>query len=137
MKLRTLLTINAIIAAIFGMGFLIIPKTILSIYGGTLTDVGTILARLLGAEFLSYAAITWLARNIKETRMLRIIVPGCLIGFGLGFIVFLLAQLSGVFNFLGWSTVMVYLFFTLGYGYFYFKDPVTLLLRNSFFIKSY
>ncbi len=123
MKLSTLFTINAIIAAVFGISFVLIPATMLSIYGVALSPAGVVLARLLGAEFLSYSVLTWFARNLKETETQRIIILGCLIGFGIGFIVALMGQLTGVFNLLGWSNVIVYLLFTLGYGYFYFTKP--------------
>ncbi len=125
MKLSTLFTFNAIIAAIFGISFVVIPSTMLSIYGVTLSPAGVILARLLGAEFLSYSALTWFARNLKETETQRIIILGCLIGFGIGFIVALMGQLTGVFNLIGWSNVIVYLLFTLGYGHFYFTKPTS------------
>ena len=125
MKLSTLFTINAIIAAVFGISFVLIPATMLSIYGITLSPAGVVLARLLGAEFLSYSALTWLARNLGETETQRIIILGCLIGFGIGFIAALMGQLKGVFNLLGWSNVIIYLLFTLGYGYFYFTKPIS------------
>ena len=125
MKLSTLFTINAIIAAVFGISFVLIPATMLSIYGITLSPAGVVLARLLGAEFLSYSALTWFARYLKETETQRIIILGCLIGFGIGLIVALMGQLTGVFNLLGWSNIIVYLLFTLGYGYFYFTKPIS------------
>ena len=121
MTLRNLFTINAIVSLSFGAGFLIMPKAILSLYGIVLDDAGIFLARLTAAEFLSYAAITWLARNIDDTAQLRIILIGCLVGFGIGFFVALFAQLSGLLNFIGWSTVMTYFLFTVGYAYFYVK----------------
>ncbi len=123
MKLSTLFTINAIIAAVFGIIFVLIPATMLSIYGATFSPAGVVLARLLGAEFLSYSVLTWFARNLKETETQRIIILACMVGFGIGFIIALMGQLEGVFNLLGWSNVIVYLLFTLGYGYFYFTKP--------------
>jgi hypothetical protein len=39
----------------------------------------------------------------------------------IGFVVALLAQLDGVMGTLGWGIVGIYLFLTLGFGYFYFK----------------
>ncbi len=121
MKLNTLFILNAIIAAVFGVSFVLIPATMLLIYGVTLSPAGVVLARLLGAEFISYSVLTWFARRLNETEIQRIIILVCLIGFGVGFIVTLMGQLAGVFNLLGWSNVIVYLFFTLGYGCFYLK----------------
>ncbi len=40
-----------------------------------------------------------------------------------------LAQVAGVFNALGWSTVAVYLFLVVGYGYFRFLKPEIVPVR--------
>jgi len=42
------------------------------------------------------------------------------IGAGIGGMVSLLAQFRGVMNDLGWSSVVIYLLFALGFGYFQF-----------------
>jgi hypothetical protein len=39
---------------------------------------------------------------------------------GVGFVIALLAQLDGVVNSLGWTTVAIYLLLALGFGYFRF-----------------
>jgi hypothetical protein len=49
---------------------------------------------------------------------MRAIVVGYGTGTAIGFIVALLAQLSGVMNAFGWSAVGIYLLLALGYGYF-------------------
>jgi hypothetical protein len=42
----------------------------------------------------------------------------------LGFVVTLYAVLSGWMNPLGWLVVALYLFFAIGFGYFWAKPPV-------------
>jgi hypothetical protein len=42
------------------------------------------------------------------------------IGDAIGFVVALIAQLGGVENELGWSTVAIYLLLAVGFGYFRF-----------------
>jgi hypothetical protein len=48
---------------------------------------------------------------------MRAIVVGYGTGTAIGFIVALLAQLSGVMNAFGWSAVRIYLLLALGYSY--------------------
>lgn len=123
MKLSTLFTINAIVAFVFGLAFVLVPETSISLYGITLSPGGVIVAQLYGVSLLGYAVLTWFARNAGESEARRAIVLALVISFTIGFIVALLGQLSGVLNALGWSTVAIYLLLALGYGYFQFMKP--------------
>ena len=123
MKLSTLFTLNAIVAVLFGLGFALVPATLVSLYGATLDAAGIYVARLFGAEVLGYATLTWFARNAEESGARRAIVLSCFVSWAVGFVCALIGQLSGVVNALGWSTVGLYLLFTLGYAYFQFMKP--------------
>lgn len=125
MKLSTLFTINAIIAAIFGLTFVLVPETSFSLYGFNLSPGGIIIARLFGAALLGYAVLTWFARNAGESEARKAIILAMVFSETVSFIVALLAQFSGAVNALGWSTVIIYLFLALGFGYFQFIKPST------------
>lgn len=90
----------------------------------TLSDSGLGISQLLGAAFIGIGLLAWGARNDTGSLALRGIVLGLLIGDAAGFVVSLIGQLSGWANPLGWSTVAIYLIFTLGYAYFQFIRPV-------------
>lgn len=96
------------------------PDIILQLYGVTPTPTDMVFARMLGGEFLSYAALTWIGRNLTEYKGQKAIVLACLIGFSIGFVVLLIGQCAGVFNILGWSLAAVYFLFSAGYTYFFF-----------------
>ena len=125
MKLSTLFTINAIVSAMFGLTFVFVPEIAMSFYGATLSPGGTLIARLFGAVLLGVAVLTWSARNAEESEARKAIVLSRFFCETTGFIVALLGQLAGAVNALGWSTVAIYLFFALGYGYFQFMKPST------------
>ena len=117
MKLSTVFTVNAVVALLFGLGFVIAPAATLAPYGVTIDEAGVQVARFFGAALLGYAAITWFARNTEKSSARRALVLGLFLGFGIGFVVSLVNQLSGLQNALGWSTVVLFLLFTLAYGY--------------------
>ena len=121
MKLRTLFTINAVLAIAFGLGFVFMPVTLISFYGAELTEVGVVIGQLLGAAFLGIGILRWLVRNSGESEVLRAIVLTAFIEDTIGFIFALRAQLAGVMNALGWSIVAIYAFLAIGYGYFQFQ----------------
>lgn len=62
--------------------------------------------------------ITWFARKAAESESRRAIIPGLFVYDAIGFVVTMMAQLSGVLDPLGWSVAAVCLFFAIGFGYF-------------------
>jgi hypothetical protein len=123
MKLKTLLIINAAIAAVFGLAFVLVPSQVASLYGVEANAAMDYMGRLFGAALIGYAFLTWLARNANESTARSAIVLALLIGNGVGFAVALISQINGVVNALGWSTVAAYLLLGLGYAYFQFAAP--------------
>jgi hypothetical protein len=123
MKLSAVFTANSIVALLFGLGFTLVPVTVLTLYGITLSEPGLLVARLYGASLFGYAVLTWSARNTEESGARRAIVLALFLGFAVGFIVSLVGQISGLMNAFGWSAVGIYLVLTLAYGYFQFMKP--------------
>lgn len=121
MTLRTVFTLNSIVAIPFGLLFTFFPAQLLcSVYGGELHPTGVVLARMLGGEFLCFGVITWIGRQRSDEAQ-NLLALGCLIGFSVGTVALLLGQLAGVFNILGWSMFATYAFFSLAYGVLYGK----------------
>jgi hypothetical protein len=120
MKLSAFLTIAALLALVFGLSFLFVPGATLAPYGVTTDPAGIYMARYFGAALIQVGLMIFLARNVGDRPAQRAIVLGSCIGVLAGLGVALAAQLSGAVNALGWSTVAIYLFLVLGYGYFAF-----------------
>jgi hypothetical protein len=125
MKFSTLLILQAVVALFFGVAFALAPAPLLALYGVTLSAAGLAIARLLGAAFLTLGGIAWFARNVGVADAQRGLVAGFCAGQAVGFIFALSAQLQGVANALGWSTVGIYLALSLGFGYFLIVSPST------------
>ncbi|HSG43287.1 MAG TPA: hypothetical protein VLA72_09040 [Anaerolineales bacterium] len=122
MKLSTLMIIKAVIVIFFGIGFILMPTTVMSLFGLTLNPGGALITQLYGASFILLGILMWSARNASGSEAaLRAIVLAAFIGDTIGFIVALIAQLAGVANALGWLTVVLYLFLAMGFGYFQFS----------------
>lgn len=117
MTFKTFLIIKAIVCLFFGILLLLLPASLLSILGASLESAGTFTAREYGAALFGTLMLTWFARNALESDARRAILLDLLVYDAIGFVVTLLAVLSGVLNVLGWGVVVVYLFFTLGSGY--------------------
>jgi len=123
MKLSGLMIVNAIIAAVFGIGFVLVPDQVISLYSAETGATLDLMCQLFGASLLGFAALTWLARNAPDSDARRAIVVALFVGDLVGCVVALLARLGGVVNTLGWSTVGIYLVLAIGFGYFAFAAP--------------
>lgn len=123
MKLSTLFAINAIVALLFGLGFLLIPEQVVELYDVTLGEAGIFVANIFGAALLGFAAMTWLARNSTASEARNAIMWGLFIEHVVGFVFSLLAQTAGLMNAMGWSIVVIYGLLALGYTYFLFIAP--------------
>ncbi len=125
MNLSMLMIINAIVAAVFGVAFLLIPDQMGSLYDVEVNETLTYVVRLLGAAFVEIAVLTWFARNADDSAARRAIVIALLIGNAIGFVVALIGQINNVVGVMGWGSVAIYLLLALGFGYFQFvkKEP--------------
>lgn len=124
MKFKTLMLIKAVVCLVFGFLLLVFPNQLLTIMGATLGAAGLFTAREYGAALVGNLMLTWYARDAEESKARRAIILDLFIYDAIGFIVTLFNVLNGTLNWLGWGIVAVYLFFAIGYGYFWFtKKP--------------
>ena len=123
MKISTLMIINAVVGAVFGVAFVLIPGQAFSIFGVEASAILKSTGQMVGAYAVGIAVLTWSARKSNDSSARRAIVLGLFIGNAVGFVVTLIGQLNNVIGALGWSTVAIYLLLALGFGYFQFAKP--------------
>jgi len=113
-----MLIIKALVCLCLGIPILLVPDFIYSIFGATLAAGGVFAAREYGASMMGNLMLTWFARNSQESESRWAIVLALFVYDAIGFIVAMIAVLSGAVNSLGWLIVVLYLFLALGFGYF-------------------
>jgi hypothetical protein len=118
MKFKTLMIIKAIVCIALGVPILLSPNFVYSIFGASLSVGGAFAAREYGASLIGNMFLTWFARNSQASETRRAIIVGMFAYNTLGFIVTLLAILTGALNSIGWGAFVIYLFFSAGFGYF-------------------
>jgi hypothetical protein len=122
MKFKTLMLIKAVVCLFFGFLLLVFPNQLMTIMGATLGAAGLFTARAYGASLVGNLMLTWYARDAEKSTARRAIILDLFIYDAIGFVVALYNVLNGTLNWLGWGIVAVYLFFTIGYGYFWFTN---------------
>ena len=122
MKLSVYSLIVGIIGLIFGLGMIFLPYQVVSLYGTKLDVGGQFMARYFGSALLGLAVIFLTARNATT---FEVLLKKGLLGafvFGVsGLLVSIWDRIAGTHNALGWLNVILYGFFAVGWGYYYFK----------------
>ena len=120
MKLKVIMVLNAVVAGVYGIAFVLAPAQVLSLYGVSGGEPLSFMSQLFGAALIGIGLVTWLARNAAASDARDAIVLAMAIAFLVGLIVAVMGALAGFMNMLSWLTVGIYLFFTAAFGYFKF-----------------
>ena len=123
MKLKYLFIFNAIATIMFGIGSVLMPQTLVTIFGSTLNPAGVLMMQYGGVWLIGLGLLAWLARNASDSEARKAVILAFMVCYGVAFVVALLAQLNAVLNAFGWGTVGLNLVLALGYGYFQFAKP--------------
>ena len=118
------MVIKALVCLAFGILMLALPFQLLSIFGAELSDGGMFTAREYGAALFGNLCLCWFAKNAGESDARKAIIIALFVYDLIGFIATTITVIAGVLNPLGWLVVFVYLFFTIGFGYFLVKPPL-------------
>lgn len=120
MKLRTLLIVNAIVLGCSGTLAVLLPSSVLSLYGVESGPAAQLMAQYAGLGSLVIAMVAWFSRNVNDAKAQKAIIFAFLITYILGVIVSVFGTISGTMT-IGWAVVGIYLLFALGYGYILFR----------------
>ena len=131
MRLSTVFILNALCNLCFGLALLFFPGWMMGLFGVSLNAGGGYLARMAGAAWLGFAALTWLGRAIPEERLRLAVLHSLFVWFATGILTLLYGQLLGITNFLGWFTILLSAFFLAAYGYFLFRTPTGAQTRSA------
>jgi hypothetical protein len=118
MKLNNFLVLATIVAALFGLAFLIAPSQLVALYGVQLTPTTEVLGRIAGSTILAFAIIYWGARNGKGTEALKAAVVAGFVTNGLDCLIMLHATYTGLLNSYGWAQVAINGLLAIGFAYF-------------------
>ena len=118
MKLNSFLMLATIVAAVFGLAFLVAPSALVALYGVTLTPATEVIGRIAGSVILSFAIVFWGARDGNPVETFKAVMMGGLIANGLDALILLHATATGLLNGLGWLQVLINGALAIGFWYF-------------------
>src|SRR3954452_7048936 len=96
-----------LVAAVFGLAFLVAPSQLVALYGATLTPQSEVIGRIAGSVILGFAIVFWGAREGNAPDTLKAAMMGGLVGNALDALILLHATITGLLNGLGGLEVLV------------------------------
>ena len=119
MTYKNFLTLASVLAFVFALAFILMPRQVISFYNVELNAGGILGYQLFGASLLGFGLLNWSGRSFSEGQARQAVLTANLAADAIGFIFALIGQLGGVpeVNALGWSTVLIYLILTAGFAY--------------------
>ena len=113
----------AIITALFGLGFLLIPDGVLSLYGAATDEAGRLTGRFFGSALIGLAIIYFVAPDMAGGTVLTGLLWAGLIINALDLVLALIGTTGGVLNAVGWASVVLHILLGAGFAYLLFARP--------------
>jgi hypothetical protein len=130
-------TINAVILAIFGLLFMVMPSLVLNQLGSEVYVSTLFAARFFGSALLLGGLLLWFLKDTAPVKMQKNIAFLLLAYSVGGFVMSVLGMTSiGVFRSNGWVLLVVFGLFTLAYSYMIFLQPKPTSAKSSSLRKA-
>ena len=117
MTSRSLLTITAVVAVLYGLGFVLIPDAINAIYGVPSDPHTALYTRFFGSALLGFGVINWFAKDFRSWEAIRGVLIGIVVTTGIGGLIAVFAVVTGLSNAMTWTSVLVYALLFVGAVY--------------------
>jgi FtsH-binding integral membrane protein len=115
MRPNTVFLAGGVIAIAFGLSFLLVPGTVLPMYGAPADAATVLMSRFFGVALLQVGLMLYLLRETRDAATQRSMALAGVVGSVVGVLVSLMGVMGGAVNALGWSTVAIYAALLLGY----------------------
>ncbi len=102
MAYRLLLAAAALNGTVFGLLFVVVPDAAISLFGGRLDALSSLLVRQFGGVILGIAIFDWMLRLHEERSVRRAVVAANATAFAVVATVAAYATVTGTINSLGW-----------------------------------
>ena len=132
MNAKLYFTVAAILAVIYGIGFLVIPADLLVLYGTPAPDARIILtAQYFGVALLGLGLTVWFVRDCPDAATVRGVLIGSAIGDVVGFVITGWGMMQGLLNATAWSSLVIYGALALGAIYLLLAAPQRLTTASG------
>jgi hypothetical protein len=123
MNYRTMFMINAFIAALLGLGFLVVPGRLLDQFGVDEYAATKLISQFFGTALLGLGLLLWFAKDVGDANLQKGMAIALLVGAAAGLVITVFGTTSGVLRSNWWIAMVVYAILGLAYTYLVFQKP--------------
>jgi len=117
MSSKLYLTIAAVLAILYGIGFVLVPAKMGELYGVQPEPHAILNVQYFGSALLAWGVILWFARDL-DWAAVRGVLIGSVVGDAVGGLLSVWGISKGLVNAFGWTSVVIYVLLLLGALYF-------------------
>ena len=96
MNYRIMFMINAFIAALFGLGFLVVPGRILDQFGVDEYAATKLVSQFFGTAMMGLGLLLWFAKDVAEVNLQKGMGIALLVGAAAGLVITVNGTISGI-----------------------------------------
>jgi hypothetical protein len=122
MNYKLVVMLNAIVALAFGVGFLVVPATVLKFYGTETTVPVQVVARFFGSALFGLGLVLWFAKDVADPNVQKNFGYAMLVSNILGLILAIYGS-TLVIRANAWIAILIYVLLGLGYVFLLFLKP--------------
>jgi hypothetical protein len=117
MNTKLYLTIAAVVAILYALGFLLIPVQASLFFSGFAEPRAVLNLRFCGAAVLAWGLIVWFARDFRDRHAVRGVLIASVVGLAVDIVINVWATLLGWLNANTWGSTVVLALLLLGGAY--------------------
>ena len=116
--LRVLFGLEAVADFLFGIPLILATANLLSLYAMSTDRVGSFYAQFLGATFVGFGLLNWVAQTWTDSRPRQLLIRVDFVTTAIGFVIALTYQLQPGTPIQSWAIVGLTSLFGIGWAYF-------------------
>jgi hypothetical protein len=123
MSYKVLFVLNALIAIVFGLAFLVVPTMALKQFEVDEYASTKLILQFFGTGLLTIGLLAWFAKNVSDDGIQKGMGIAMLVGSLAGLVMSVVGAANGLVRNFSWLPMVIYGVFALGYGFMLFFKP--------------
>lgn len=123
MSYKILFVLNALVALVFGLAFLVVPTMALKQFEVDEYASTKLILQFFGTGLLTIGLLAWFAKNVSDDGIQKGMGIAMLVGSLAGLVMSVVGAANGLVRNFSWLPMVIYGVFALGYGFMLFLKP--------------